>query len=338
MNTSNVPAWLRSAQRTLSAGLIAATLSLGLGASQPTYAAPAAPASTATAAVAVNYRYAEVDGVRVFYREAGPADGPQVLLLMGFGGSSYMFRDLIPKLATKYHVIAPDLPGFGLTEVPAARNYRYRFENIAATMEAFTEAVKFNRYAVYVFDYGAPTGYRLALRHPERVAAIISQNGNAYEEGLSKGWTPIQAYWKDPSDANRNALRGFMKLETTRWQYEEGTRDKSRVSPDAIMLAQQAMDAPGNVDAQLDLFGDYKSNVALYPKFHEYFRANKPPLLAVWGKNDPFFLPVGAEAYKRDNPNAEVHFVDGGHFALESNGDEIAAYILDFLGRVHTKR
>jgi pimeloyl-ACP methyl ester carboxylesterase len=205
-------------------------------------------------------------------------------------------------------------------------------------MEAFTDAVRFDRYAMYVFDYGAPTGYRLALRHPERVTAIISQNGNAYLEGLSTGWAPIQAYWKDPSPANRDALRAFMKLETTRWQYEQGAPDKSRVSPDAVLLAQQAMDAPGNVDAQLDLFGDYQSNVALYPHFQAYFRARKPPLLAVWGKNDPFFVPAGAQAYKRDNPNAEVQLIDAGHFALETNGDEVAARILPFLARVHSKR
>jgi pimeloyl-ACP methyl ester carboxylesterase len=295
-------------------------------------------AATTDAASAVHHRFVEVDGVKIFYREAGPKDGPQVLLLMGFGGSSFMFRELIPKLATRYHVIAPDLPGFGYTEVPAARNYRYSFANIATTMEAFTEAVKFDRFAMYVFDYGAPTGFRLALRHPERVAAIISQNGNAYVEGLSKAWSPIQAYWKDPSEAHRNELRGFMKIETTRWQYAEGAHDKSRVSPDAIALAQAAMDAPGNVDAQLDLFGDYQSNVDLYPKFQAYIRDHQPPILAVWGNKDPFFLPAGADAYKRDNPKAEVHFVDAGHFALETKGDEVATHILRFLARVHSGR
>jgi pimeloyl-ACP methyl ester carboxylesterase len=295
-----------SPRRALLATLLTAGLALGSAFVTPTAQAGTGTTTTAPAAPVVHHRYAEVDGVRVFYREAGPAGAPQVLLLMGFGGSSFMFRELIPQLAARYHVIAPDLPGFGLTEVPAARQYRYNFESIANTMEAFTDAVRFDRYAMYVFDYGAPTGYRLALRHPERVTAIISQNGNAYLEGLSTGWAPIQAYWKDPSPANRDALRAFMKLETTRWQYEQGAPDKSRVSPDAVLLAQQAMDAPGNVDAQLDLFGDYQSNVALYPQ--------------------------------RDNPNAEVQLIDAGHFALETNGDEVAARILPFLARVHSKR
>lgn len=317
---------------------IAITSALAVGGASLTEALAQEPVAATEAAPVVHYNFAEVDGVKVFYREAGPVDGPQVLLLMGFGGSSFMFRELIPKLATKYHVIAPDLPGFGYTEVPDARNYLYSFENLSNTLEAFTESVDFDRFAMYVFDYGAPTGYRLALRHPERVAAIISQNGNAYVEGLSKAWAPIQAYWKEPSEANRNALRDFTKVETTRWQYSEGAQDKSRVAPDAIALAQAAMDAPGNVEAQLDLFGDYQSNVDLYPKFQRYFRAYQPPFLAVWGDKDPFFLPAGAEAYKPDNPNAEVHFVNAGHFALETKGEEVAGHIQKFLDRVHSKR
>ena len=300
--------------------------------------APAATSEVAAPAARTTYGFSEVDGVRVFYRQAGPADAPVVLLLHGFGASSAMFRDLIPMLATRYRVIAPDLPGFGLTEVPVERNYRYSFSTIADTMAAFTDNLNLKRYSVYVFDYGAPTGFRLALRNPERITAIISQNGNAYVEGLSKRWSPIQAYWKDPSLANRNALRPFMTVETTKWQYLEGVPDKSTVSPDGWMLAQVAMDRPGNAEIQLDLFGDYKSNVALYPEFQSYFRAKKPPLLAVWGKNDPFFLPAGAEAFKRDNPNAEVHFYDTGHFALETNSDDIGREILRFLDRVAARR
>lgn len=279
----------------------------------------------------VRYRTAEVDGIRVFYREAGPADGPVILLLHGFPSSSHMFRNLIPALASRYRVIAPDLPGFGETQVPEGRNYRYSFDSLAATMAAFTDAIGLNRYAIYVFDYGAPVGLRLALRNPERIAAIISQNGNAYVEGLSKDWSPIQAYWRDPSDANRQALRGFLKLETTRWQYTQGVSDPSLVSPDGWRMDQQALDRPGNAEIQLDLFGDYKSNVALYPQFQQYFRDRKPPLLAVWGKNDPFFVPAGAEAFRRDNPNAVVKFVDSGHFALETHAGEIGTEILQFL-------
>ncbi|WP_047197936.1 alpha/beta fold hydrolase [Caldimonas brevitalea] len=276
--------------------------------------------------------------MRIFYREAGPTNAPHVLLLHGFGASSAMFRDLIPQLATRYHVIAPDLPGFGLTEVPAARRYRYSFASIAQTMAAFTEVVGLKRYSVYVFDYGAPTGFRMALKNPERITAIISQNGNAYEEGLSKAWAPIQAYWKEPSAANRNALRPLMTFEMTKWQYLEGVKDKSKVSPDGYTLAQVALDRPGNIEVQLDLFGDYQSNVDLYPRFQAYFRDRKPPLLAVWGRNDPFFLAAGAEAYKRDNANAEVHFYDTGHFALETHAQEIGAEVLRFLDRVTDKR
>jgi pimeloyl-ACP methyl ester carboxylesterase len=296
--------------------------------------APAATSEVAAPAARTTYGFLGVDGVRVFYRQAGPADAPVVLLLHGFGASSAMFRDLIPMLATRYRVIAPDLPGFGLTEVPVERNYQYSFSTIADTMAAFTEKLDLKRYSLYVFDYGAPTGFRLAMRNPERVTAIISQNGNAYVEGLSKRWSPIQAYWKEPSPENRNALRPFMRVETTKWQYLEGVPDKSKVSPDGWMLAQVAMDRPGNVEIQLDLFGDYKSNVALYPEFQSYLRAKKPPLLAVWGTNDPFFLPAGAEAFNRDNPNAEVHFYDTGHFALETNADDIGREILRFLDRV----
>jgi pimeloyl-ACP methyl ester carboxylesterase len=280
-----------------------------------------------------HFRTTEVGAVKVFYREAGPKDAPAVLLLHGWGASSFMFRNLIPMLSDKYRVIAPDLPGFGLTEAPPRERFKYDFEALADVVDGFTRKVGLDRYAIYVFDYGAPTGYRLALRHPDKITAIISQNGNAYEEGLSPGWDPIKRYWNDPSQANRDALRAFMTLKTNRWQYEEGEPDKSLIEPEAYHLSQAGFDSPGNVEIQLDLFGDYKSNVALYPQFQAYFRNKRPPLLAVWGRNDPFFLPAGAEAYRRDNPQAEVELYDAGHLALETRGPEIGARIRDFLGR-----
>jgi pimeloyl-ACP methyl ester carboxylesterase len=282
----------------------------------------------------VHYRQLVVDDVNVFYREAGNPDAPHVLLLHGFPTSSHMYRNLIPVLAERYHVIAPDLPGFGFTEAPSREKYSYRFETLTRVIERFTEKLGLARFAIQVFDYGAPTGFRLALRHPERIAGIISQNGNAYEEGLSDGWNPIQTYWKDPTDANREGLRGFLQGGTTKWQYTHGAHDASVIAPETWTLDQMLMDRPGNDEIQLDLFLDYASNVALYPAFQDYFRTHKPKLLAVWGKNDPFFLPAGAEAYRRDNPNAEVHLLDAGHFALETRGDEIAALIMPFLGRV----
>jgi pimeloyl-ACP methyl ester carboxylesterase len=282
----------------------------------------------------VHYRQLIVDDVNVFYREAGNPDAPHVLLLHGFPTSSHMYRNLIPVLAERYHVIAPDLPGFGFTEAPSREKYSFRFETLTRVIERFTEKLGLARFAIQVFDYGAPTGFRLALRHPERIAGIISQNGNAYEEGLSDGWNPIQTYWKDPTDANREGLRGFLQGGTTKWQYTHGAHDASVIAPETWTLDQMLMDRPGNDEIQLDLFLDYASNVALYPAFQDYFRTHKPKLLAVWGKNDPFFLPAGAEAYRRDNPNAEVHLLDAGHFALETRGDEIAALIMPFLGRV----
>jgi pimeloyl-ACP methyl ester carboxylesterase len=276
----------------------------------------------------INYRTAKVDGRNVFYREAGASGAPKLLLLHGFPTAGHMFRDLIPLLADRYHIVAPDLPGFGNSDLPDKGN---TFDRMAETIDRFTETIGFDRYAVYVFDYGAPTGFRLAVKHPERITAIVSQNGNAYEEGLSDGWTPIRAYWKDPSAANREALRSFLKPETTVWQYTHGAPDPARVSPDGYSLDNFYMSRPGVADVQLDLMGDYKSNVALYATFQQYFRTHKPPLLAVWGKNDPFFLPPGAEAFKRDIPNATVRFFDAGHFALETHAAEIAAAIRDFL-------
>jgi len=279
----------------------------------------------------VHFKKADVDGFKIFYREAGPKEGPALLLLHGFPTSSHMFRNLIPLLADRFHVVAPDLPGFGQSDMPSREKFSYTFDNIAAVIGGFTEIVGLEKFAVYVFDYGAPTGFRLAVKHPERITAIISQNGNAYEEGLSEGWNPIQAYWKDSSDANRAALRKFLAPETTYWQYTHGVSDVSVVSPDGYSLDNFYLARPGSDEVQLDLFGDYKTNVALYPKFQDYFRTHKPRFLAVWGKNDPFFLPPGAEAFKRDNPNATVKFLDTGHFALETHASEIAAEIRNFL-------
>ena len=284
------------------------------------------------------YRSVIVDGVNVFYREAGDANAPGVLLLHGFPTSSHMYRELIPALADRYHVAAPDLPGFGFSDAPDRATYPYTFEHLTDTIDRFTERLGLNRYALYVFDYGAPVGLRLALRHPERVTALISQNGNAYLEGLSEGWNPIQAYWKDPSEANRAALRAFLKPEATRWQYAHGVPDLERLSPDGWTLDSALLARPDNDEIQLDLFGDYQSNVALYPKFQDFIRSRRPPLLAVWGKNDPFFLPAGAEAFRRDNPDAEVHLLDTGHFALETHAAEIAEIIRDFLARKLTKQ
>lgn len=274
----------------------------------------------------VTYRTADVDGLSIFYREAGIAGRPKLLLLHGFPTSSHMFRDLIPLLADRFHIVAPDLPGFGQSDDPKANS----FDSIADTIERFTEMIGFERFIVYVFDYGAPTGFRLAIRHPERIAGIISQNGNAYVEGLSDGWNPIRAYWQDASPANREALRAILAPETTRWQYTHGVADPSAVSPDGYTLDDHYLGRPGADVVQLDLFGDYKSNVALYPAFQDYFRAHKPRFLAAWGRNDPFFLPPGAEAFKRDIPEARVTFFDTGHFALETHAAEIAAEIRDF--------
>jgi pimeloyl-ACP methyl ester carboxylesterase len=281
----------------------------------------------------MNYKRTVADGNTIFYREAGPATAPTILLLHGFPTSSHMFRNLIPALADNYRVVAPDLPGFGFSDSPDRARFRYTFENLSRVIGTFTQAIGLQRFVIYVFDYGAPVGLRLALANPERIIAIISQNGNAYEEGLSDGWNPIQKYWKEPTPQNRAALRDFLKPETTKWQYVHGVQDESQVAPESYTLDSALLARPGNDEIQLDLFLDYASNVALYPKFQEYFRTNRPPLLAVWGKNDPFFLPPGAEAFKRDNPNADVRFYDTGHFALETHYREIAGAIRDFLGR-----
>ena len=281
----------------------------------------------------IRYQTATVDGNSIFYREAGPKTAPTILLLHGFPTSSHMFRNLIPALADRYHVVAPDLPGFGFTHTPSRDQFRYTFESLASVIGKFTEVIGLDRFAIYIFDYGAPVGLRLALAHPERITAIISQNGNAYVEGLSQGWNPIQKYWAEPTADNRAALREFLKPESTKGQYLYGVADVTLVAPETYELDSALMARPGNDEIQLDLFLDYASNVALYPKFQEYFRTKQPPLLAVWGKNDPFFVPPGAEAFKKDIPAAEMHFLETGHFALETHHKEIAQAIREFLGR-----
>jgi pimeloyl-ACP methyl ester carboxylesterase len=275
----------------------------------------------------------QADGITVFYREAGPANAPVALLLHGFPASSFQYRELIPRLADNYRVIAPDLPGFGFTELPAARKYKYTFDALAKTLLAFTDALGLTRYALYIFDYGAPTGLRLALAHPERVTAIVSQNGNAYEEGLGKAWAPIQRYWREPTSQNREILRNALSPEGLRSQYTDGVPNPETIAPEGYTLDAAMIQRPGNMDIQLDLFLDYANNVKLYPAFQEYFRKFKPPLLAIWGKNDPFFIPPGAQAYLRDNPNASVQFLDTGHFALETHVEQIAQAMREFLAK-----
>ena len=280
----------------------------------------------------IRYRAVDVDGLKIFYREAGDPKAPTLLLLHGFPTSSHMFRDLIPLLADRHHLVAPDLPGFGFSDAPPRAQFKYTFDHLAQVVDQFTQTISLRRYALYIFDYGAPVGFRLALTHPERITAIISQNGNAYEEGLSQGWNPIQKYWKEPTKSNRAALRDFLKPETTKLQYVHGVSDETLVAPESYTLDSALLARPGNDEIQLDLFLDYASNVVLYPKFQEYLRSKQPPLLAVWGRNDPFFLPAGAEAFKRDDPNVKVRFLDTGHFALETHAREIASAISAFLG------
>jgi pimeloyl-ACP methyl ester carboxylesterase len=295
--------------------------------------APASPVSTASQPEVpeVSVHRINADGVNIFYREAGQADAPVLLLLHGFPTSSFQYRELMPLLADRYRVIAPDLPGFGFTEVPAGRDYHYSFEAIANTIQAFTEALHLSKYALYVFDYGAPTGFRMALQHPERITAIISQNGNAYEQGLGDAWAPIRRYWAEPTQTNRDTVRAVLSPEGLKAQYLEGVPNPEQVKPEGYTLDAAMISRPGNMDIQLDLFLDYANNVKLYPEFHKYFRGSKPPTLAIWGKNDAFFIPAGAEAYRIDNPEAEVRLLDTGHFALETHVRVIALQMRTFL-------
>lgn len=284
--------------------------------------------------MSVIYRSVVVKGVKIFYREAGAPNAPTLVLLHGFPSSSHMFRDLIPMLAGRFHLVAPDFPGFGQSDMPDRKAYEYTFANIATTIAGFIDQIGLKKFAIYIFDYGSPVGLRVALQMPGRITAIITQNGNAYEEGLSNGWDPIRAYWKEASTANRDALRVFLKPETTTFQYTHGVTDPSLVSPDGRSLDDFYLARPNADELQLDLFKDYANNVALYPKFQEYFRKFQPPLLAVWGRNDPFFLPAGAEAFKRDLPKTQIKFFDTGHFALETHCREIADAIVPFLEKV----
>jgi pimeloyl-ACP methyl ester carboxylesterase len=283
----------------------------------------------------VQYKNVTVEGLNLFYREAGSPGQNPILLLHGFPTSSHMFRSLIPLLADDFHILAPDLPGFGFSEAPNRKQFAYTFDHLTQVIEKFTETIGWQKFAIYIFDYGSPVGLRLALRHPERIAAIISQNGNAYVEGLSEGWNPIQRYWQGPTETNRQALREFLTPESVKWQYLHGVNRPESVAPESYTLDSALLARPGNDEIQLDLFLDYASNVALYPKFQEFFRTSRPPTLAIWGKNDPFFVPPGAEAFKRDNPEAEITFLDTGHFALETHAPEIAARIRHFIGSRH---
>jgi pimeloyl-ACP methyl ester carboxylesterase len=279
----------------------------------------------------ISFRKLNIDGIDIFYREAGEVGAPALLLLHGFPTSSHMFHDLIPRLSDQFHLVAPDFPGFGQSDMPRHDRFPYRFARIAEVMEGFTDRIGLDRFAMYIFDYGAPVGLRMAMRRPERITAIVSQNGNAYEEGLSDGWNPIRAYWREPTQARRDALRSFLSAEMTRWQYVHGVNDPAAVSPDGYSLDAFYLSRPGAHEAQLDLLLDYADNVALYPAFQSYLRTHQPRLLAAWGRNDPFFLPAGAEAFKRDVPGAAVRFFDTGHFALETHAGEIAAAIREFL-------
>ncbi|ATD68462.1 hydrolase [Luteimonas chenhongjianii] len=295
-------------------------------------AGSALPASAADRSPPVHYRSTDIQGVNVFYREAGPQDAPAVLLLHGFGASSHMFRELIPVLATRYRVIAPDLPGFGQTTVAPGVTFEYTFDNLASVVDAFTARKGLDRYALYVFDYGAPVAWRLAVAHPEKITAIVSQNGNAYEEGLSEGWADMRKAWASPTAGNREALRRFNTPEMIKWQYTEGVEDTSRIAPESYQLASAAIERIGD-EPQMDLLLDYGRNVQQYPQLHAFFREYQPPTLAIWGRHDPFFIPAGAEAFRRDNPNTEVRLLDTGHFAIETHGGEIAETMLEFLDR-----
>ncbi len=284
----------------------------------------------------IAYRTISINGINIFYREAGPVDAPVLLLLHGFPSSSHMFRNLIPALADTYHVIAPDLPGFGFSESPARTEFNYTFDNLSNVVEEFTMQMHLKKYSLYLFDYGAPVGLRLAVKHPDQVSSIITQNGNAYLEGLSDAWKPIQQYWREPNQQNRDKLRGLLTVETTKWQYTEGVTDLALIAPESYAVDSHLLARPGNDEIQLDLFLDYASNIELYPTFQEYFRKYQPPLLAVWGNKDPFFLRQGAECFKRDLAESNIIFLETGHFALETHLDEIVMAMRDFLSSLNS--
>jgi len=318
-------------------GLLIAAAALGISLNATAYAAkvaePAPGAPTRQTDDAIHYRAESIDGVRVFYREAGRTDAPTIVLLHGFPSSSHMFRNLIPELQGRYHVVAPDYPGFGHSDAPDRTRFKYSFATFADHVDELLQRLKVERYALYVMDYGAPVGYRLALKHPERVTALVVQNGNAYEEGLLDFWKPIKAYWASGARNDRDALRAGTTLEATREQYLDGVKDPSRIDPSAWLHDQALLDRTGNVEIQLDLFYDYRTNVALYPQIQAFFRDRQPPTLIVWGRNDKIFPAAGANAYLRDLPKAELHLLDSGHFALEDKGSQIATLMLDFLDR-----
>lgn len=316
------------------AAVIATSLSLALiNHASPSFAQETAKPQETSNTTSVRYHTVSIDGVDVFYRDAGRKDAPALLLLHGFPTSSHMYRNLIPALADKYRVIAPDYPGFGQSAMPDPEKFSYTFDNYAKLAERLTEKLGVDRYALYVMDYGAPVGFRLAAKHPERVTALIVQNGNAYVEGIQKFWEPIQKYWASGSNEDREAIRWLTSLKATKWQYTHGVPDTTLVSPDSWTMDQARLDRPGNQEIQLDLFYDYRTNIPLYPEWQAYFRKHQPPTLVVWGRNDQIFVVDGADPYKRDLPNAEMHLIDTGHFALETHGPEIAGLIRDFLGR-----
>jgi pimeloyl-ACP methyl ester carboxylesterase len=328
-------AYMKVSSPTTAAGAtIIFTMLLLFGLSGSNYAYAQNSHQSPESAPQVSYHRTTIDGIEIFYRAAGPVDAPAIVLLHGFPTSSQMYRDLIPRLADKYRVIAPDFPGFGQSAAPSPDSYKYSFEGAATLIDKLLVNLKVNRYALYVMDYGAPVGFQLAVKHPERVSALLVQNGNAYLEGIGSFWDPVKKFWKDDSAANRDAQKKYvLTFEATRWQYLNGVPDPTLVSPDAYMLDQAYLDRPGNADIQVAWFYDYQNNLPKYPEWQAYFRKHKPPTLVMWGKNDEIFLVQGAEPYRRDNPSAEVHILDTGHFALETHGPQIAGLIRDFLAR-----
>lgn len=323
---------MKTVKHKLLAAVAAALVAGSIVAPATVQAAKPTPSAYTIPAAPIYYRTAKVDGLDIFYREAGPKDAPVILLLHGFPSSSHQFRNLIPLLADKYRVIAPDYPGFGYSSQPARAQFNYTFDRLYDVVDKWTRAVGVDKFSVYIQDYGSPIGLRFALNQPDRVTALIVQNGNAYDVGLAPIWDPIKAYWAENTQQRRDALRDFLKEPTTVFQYSEGVPAERR-NPDAWRHDQAGMDRPGNDEIQLDLFSDYRTNVKMYPQFHESFRKNQFPTLVVWGKNDPIFTPQGAEAFRKDLPKAEIHMIDAGHFALETHAAETAGYIREFLPR-----